>query len=303
MTTIRELPDGNHDVTRNTDRPVLVTGATGNVGREVVNALHDLGAPARATARNAQNADHVPDTADETVRFDFGKRETYAAAFDGVRKLFLMRPPAISDVETYMKPVITYAAAVGVEQIAFLSLIGVEEKSYVPHYKVEKLVKASGVSYTFLRAGFFMQNLNTTHRADIVEHDEIFIPAGDARTAFVDVRDIGAVAARVLTTPGHENAAYELTGKEALTYDEVAGIFTDVLGREIAYANPSLLRFAWRMKQRGHPWTYVAVTTGLYLSTRRGSAAAVTGGVRRLLGREPITMRQYVEDYASVWQE
>lgn len=283
--------------------PILVTGATGNVGREVVKSLHALGYPVRAAVLNDQDAANVPPEADETVLFEFGKPETYPDAFDGVKRMFLMRPPAISDIETYIKPVIDYAAEVGVQQIAFLSLIGVEDRRYVPHYKVEKFLRASGVPYTFLRCGFFMQNLGTTHRADIVEYDDIFIPAGNAKTAFIDVRDIGAVAAHTLTTPGHDNQAYDLTGKEALTYYQVADIFTEVLERKITYSNPSLLSFARRMKKRGYPWGYVAVTSALYMATRRGSAEEVTEEVERLLGHEPIAMRQYVEDYAAVWQK
>ncbi|MBE2225014.1 MAG: NAD(P)H-binding protein, partial [Anaerolineae bacterium] len=116
--------------------PILVIGATGNVGREVVKALHNNGFTARATALNERDAAHVPAEADEIVFFEFGKPETFAAAFAGVKKMFLMRPPAISDIETYIKPVIDYAAENGVEQIAFLSLVGVEDRTYVPHYKV-----------------------------------------------------------------------------------------------------------------------------------------------------------------------
>lgn len=282
---------------------ILVIGATGNVGSEVVKSLHALGFNARATALNEKDAEKLPQEAGEVAFFEFGKPETFAKAFDGVKRMFLMRPPAISDIETYIKPVIDYAAANGVEQMAFLSLVGVEDRTYVPHYKVEQFMKASGVPYTFLRAGFFMQNLSTTHRIDIVEHDDIFVPVGKARTAFVDAQDLGAVAAHVLTTPGHDNQAYDLTGKEALTYDEVATIFSEVLGRKITYSNPSVFKFAWRMKQRGNPWGYVLVTSGLYFATRRGSAEEVSDGVQKLLGRDPITMRKFVEDNAAVWQK
>lgn len=288
---------------QNSTDPILVIGATGNVGQEVVRSLHQLGFKARATALNEKDAEKVPEEADEIVFFEFGKAETYPKAFAGVKKMFLMRPPAISDIETYIKPVIDYAAENGVEQIAFLSLVGVEDRTYVPHYKVEQFLKASGVSYTFLRAGFFMQNLSTTHRIDVVEHDDIFVPVGKAKTAFVDARDLGAVAAHVLTTPGHDNTAYDLTGSEALTYDEVAEIFTNVLGRKITYSDPSVFKFAWRMKKRGNPWGYVLVTSGLYFATRRGSAEEISDDVQKLLGREPITMRQFVEDNVAVWQK
>jgi uncharacterized protein YbjT (DUF2867 family) len=299
---VENVVDNTHTETSKTD-PILVIGATGNVGREVVKSLHARGYNARAAASSEKSFTRLPEEAAEKVVFDFAKPETIAPAFAGIKKMFLMRPPAISDIETYIKPVIDYAAENGVEQIAFLSLMGVEEKSYVPHYKVEQFMKESGVPYTFLRAGFFMQNLDTTHRADIVEYDDIFIPAGNAKTAFVDARDLGAVAAHVLTTPGHKDKAYDLTGKESLTYDEVAEIFTETLGRKITYSRPSLLRFARRMKKRGYPWGYVVVTAGLYLSTRRGSAETIADDMAQLLLREPLTMRQYVADYADVWRK
>lgn len=94
---------------------------------------------------------------------------------------------------------------------------------------------ATDMEYTLLRASFFMQNLLEVHRPDIVEHGEIFVPAGNGKTSFVDARDIGEAAAIVLTESGHVNQAYDLTGPEALDYGEVATIFSDVLGRSITY--------------------------------------------------------------------
>ena len=91
--------------------------------------------------------------------------------------------------------------------------------------------------------------------------------------------------------------------REVVRLSGVADIFTEVLGREITYSSPSLLRFARRMRKRGYPWMYVVVTSALYLSTRRGSAERITDSVKRLLGRDPIQMRHYVEDYADVWRK
>lgn len=280
---------------------ILVTGATGNVGREVVRALAARGAAARAAAFDEADARRVPAEAAETVLFDFTNPATYPAAFDGVDRLFLMRPPAISNIRRDMKPAIDFAATAGVRHVVFLSLIGAERNRIVPHAKIEKLLIGSGMAWTMLRCGFFMQNLDTTHRADLVEHDDIFIPAGDGRTAFIDVRDIGAIAARVLTEPGHAGRAYPLTGSESLTYDQVAAIMTEVVGRPITYSNPSPLSFARRMRRRGYPWAYVAVMEGIYLTTRLGMAAAVAPDAADLLARPPITMRQYVRDYAGAF--
>lgn len=282
---------------------ILVTGATGNVGREVVRALAARGAAARAAAYDAADVARVPAEAAEVVRFDFTDPATFPAAFDGVDRLFLMRPPAIGNVRRDMKPAIDFAAAAGVRHIVFLSLVGVERNRIVPHARIEALLVASGIPWTMLRCGFFMQNLDTTHRADLVEHGDLFIPAGNGRTAFIDVRDIGAVAARVLTEPGHAGRAYPLTGGEALTYGQVAAVMSEELGRPITYSDPSPLTFARRMRRRGYPWAYVAVMEGIYLTTRLGMAAAVASDAADLLGRPPITLRQYVRDYAAVFAQ
>ncbi|MBK7219385.1 MAG: SDR family oxidoreductase [Candidatus Promineofilum sp.] len=280
---------------------ILVTGATGNVGREVVKGLLARGTRVRVSVTDEADTRRAPSGVAEVALFDFTAPETFPAAFDGVARLFLVRPPAIGNVKRDMKPAIDYAVAAGVGHVVFLSLVGAERNRLVPHAKVEKLLQQSGVAWTMLRCGFFMQNLDTTHRADIVEHDDIFIPAGNGRTAFIDVRDIGAVAARVLTEAGHENAAYPLTGSESLTYGEVAEIMTAELGRPITYSDPSPLAFARRMRERGYAGGFINVMNGIYLTTRLGMAATVYPQAAELLGRPPITMRQYVRDHAAAF--
>lgn len=281
---------------------ILVTGATGNVGREVVRELAARGAAARAAVYNVADAQRAPTEAAETARFDFLDPATFPAAFAGVDRLFLMRPPALSNVRRDMQPAIDYAARCGVGQVVFLSLVGAERNRLVPHAKIEKLLMASGMPWTMLRCGFFMQNLDTTHRADLVEADDLFIPAGGGRTAFIDARDIGAVAARVLTEPGHDHQAYNLTGSEALSYGEVAAILSEELGRPITYSDPSALAFARRFRRRGYNRGYIGVMLGIYLTTRLGLAASISPDVERLLGRPPNTMRQYVRDYADKFE-
>lgn len=275
----------------------LVTGASGNVGRAVAAALRQAGRPVVAATIDPAAARMA---AEPTVYFDFGQPETYPAAFAGVRQLFLMRPPAIADVKRYLFPVIDFAAQAGVEQVVFLSVMGVNP--LVPHYQVEQKLKRSGLAYTLLRPSFFMQNLDTTHRAEIRDRDEIAVPAGAGRTSFIDVRDIGAAAARVLTEPGHAGQAYTLTGSEALTYTQVAAIFSRALGRPIKYANPNPWAFERARRAQGTSAEMVRVMTALYLTVRLGLGARVTPELERLLGRPPIRLEQYVRDYADAWQ-
>jgi uncharacterized protein YbjT (DUF2867 family) len=146
-----------------------------------------------------------------------------------------------------------------------------------------------------------MQNLNTTHRDEIRERDEIYVPVGKGRTSFIDARDIGAVAALALTQPGHENQAYDLTGPEALDYYQVARLFSHVLERRITYQNPSALAFFFRQLRQNASIPYAAVTTWLYTNTRSGMAEQITGEVQRLLGRPPIPLQRYIEDYRDCW--
>ncbi len=282
---------------------ILVTGATGNVGGPLAKLLHDQGHPVRAAVSSPNSAPRLADPAIPWAVLNFEEPQTYVAAFAGVDRLFLMRPPQMADVNRSIKPVIDYATTAGVRHIVFLSLIGAEKNKVVPHAKIEQLLQAGSATYTLLRAGFFMQNLSTTHRRDIVENDDVFIPAGKGKTALVDTRDLAAVAALALTQPGHENKAYPLTGSHAIDYSEVAAILTDVLGRRIIYSDPSPVRFAWRMRQRGETWGYIGVMSAIYMTTRLGMAATVYPQLAELLRRRPLTFYQFAADEARTWQK
>ncbi|MCC7446443.1 MAG: SDR family oxidoreductase [Anaerolineae bacterium] len=280
---------------------ILVTGAPGNVGSEVVKGLigkaaFQIGAYNVESTRKAFGSDQ------DIVRFDFLDSATYGPAFARIEAMFLVRPPALSNVKRDIAPALIAAQQAGVKHIVFLSLQGVEQNRIVPHYKIEKLILELGFAYTFLRASFFMQNLSTTHLAEIRDKSEIGVPVGRAKTSFIDVRDIAAVAVRALTEDGHANKIYTLTGSEALDYYQVSQTMTDVLGRPVRYTNPSVIGFLRDQLAAGRPLGYSVVMAGLYTITRLGNAKDVTGDVSRILGREPIPFRQFVHDYQACWQ-
>lgn len=277
--------------------PILVTGANGNVGGALAALLAAAAVPVRAASTTPRL---VPPGA-EFARLDFLDPATYAPALRGVRRVFLMRPPQLADARRQFLPFIDAMARAGVEQVTFLSLIGAEHNRVVPHRAIEDLLRASGLGWTMLRCGFFMQNLSTTHRDEIRRLDEIVVPAGGGRTSFVDVRDIAEVAARTLTAPGHINRAYPLTGAEALDYAEVAGMLSIAVGRPIAYRYPSLLRFASHSRAVGRDIAFTAVMAAIYTTTRLGLAATITPDVGHLLGRPPRTLRAFVEEQRDLW--
>ncbi len=288
---------------------ILLTGASGNVGLETLRSLmQQPGKAGRFTViagvRNPTiDRDRLAVQPDEFVLFDFSDPATFAPALTGTDRVLLVRPPQLADVPRYFAPFVQAMKRAGTKQVVFLSLQGVENNRLTPHHKIEKLIFDAGIPYTMLRPSFFMQNLSTTHRDEIRDRSEIFVPAGNGRTSFVDVRDIGAVAAVALTDPKHLNQKYELTGSEALTYGEVAQLLTDVLGRRITYKNPSMIQFIWQKWQREHnPLGFVLIMTALYTVAKLGKAADLTDTTEQLLGRKPINFRRFAEDFKGVWQ-
>lgn len=280
----------------------LVTGITGNVGEFVAERLLQRGLSIRAAVTNVETAKPKWGGRTELVRFDFLDSATFGRALDGVKGLFLVRPPAIADPKPMM-PLIQQAKEHGVRHIVFLSLLGIEHNPLPPHYRIEKYVKNSGIPYTFLRPSYFMQNFNTTHQGDIRERSDIFVPAGKAPVSFVDTRDIGEAAAAVMSDPErYANRSYTLTGAEARTYDEAAGIFSRVLGRPVSYSNPSAGEFRREMLRRGMPREIVNMMVALYFTAKLGLAKRVTPELEALLGRKPATLEQYVRDYADCWK-
>jgi len=198
-----------------------------------------------------------------------------------------------------MRPFIDAMVTHRVEQVAFLSVQGAGSNPFVPHHGIEQYLKRSGLPWTFLRPSFFMQNLSTTHRADICERDEVFVPAGRGKTNFIDAADVAKAVAVVLTTPGHLGKAYELTGSEALTYAEVATTLSRACNREITYPNPSLREFKSRMRASGCDDEFVSVMGSIYLIAKLGMAAGTTDELQRLIGRPPTTLREWAQRNAG----
>ncbi|HYN30907.1 MAG TPA: SDR family oxidoreductase [Dermatophilaceae bacterium] len=277
--------------------PILVTGASGNVGSAVLRRLVDAGVPVRAGSLNRVD---LPGA--EYARLDFTDPATWTA-YDGVEVMFLLRPPHLSKPDTQMAPSLDAARAAGVRHVVFLSLQGADRNRVVPHAKLEAWLRGSGVAWTFLRPSFFMQNLTTTHRSDIRDRDEILLPAGRGATAFVDVEDIADVAAVTLLDPAaHEGRAWTPTGPEALTYGEVAARLTEVLGRPIRYRAASLPRYALHARaELGMPWAMVGVTSAIFSVARFGRAGGLTDDARTVTGRAPRGFTEFARREAHAW--
>ena len=281
---------------------ILVTGALGNVGREVVRECEARGLEVRAALRDPnEDAKHFSGT--ETVAFDFLDRRTWERAVSGCSALFLLRPPPIGDMETTLCPFVDVAYAAGVKHVVFLSVAGADRMKWVPHRKVELHLEKTGKLWTLLRPGFFAQNLQDAYRKDIVEDNRIYVPAGEGRVAFVDVRDIAAVAGHVLASPEtFRSQALTLTGPEAIPFTAVTETLTAVLGRTIRYDAATIPGYAWHLRtKRNMAWMQIAVQTILHVGLRGGDAETVDPTVERLLGRPARRLADYVRESAATW--
>ena len=273
---------------------ILVTGASGTVGSEVVKALGGRSAGVRAGYRTRPQ--NVP-AGVESVKLDYERPETIRPALQGVDTLFLLS----NTVEPERK-VVDEAKRAGVKRIVKLSVIGAAEEGFTFarwHRAVEKHIEASGLGWTFLRPNGFMQNVVTYMGETIRSQSAIYSPAGNAAASHVDARDVGAVGARVLTDKGHEGKAYELTGPAALTYGQIAEILSRVLGRTIGYVPISPEQYRQAAVAAGTPEGYADALVDLNRYYLEGKASVVTPSVRQLTGRDAIPFEQFARDYAD----
>ena len=281
--------------------PVLVTGALGNVGGATVTALLAAGAEVRAADLDAGAvAQKFPEA--EAVRLDLQDSTTFLEAVTGCQSMLLLRPPPISRMKSTLNLLVDVAAKQGMAHVVFSSVQGADTNWIVPHHRVEEHLRTSGIDWTMLRPGFFAQNLSDAYRLDIRNDDRIFVPASAGRVAFIDVTDLGEIAALIFDDPApHRSQGYTLSGPEALTFGKVAAILSDVLGRPIRYEPASALRYARHLHGRGLPLAQCAVQTVLHLGLRKGDAETVEPTVQRLLGRPAHSLEAFIREHCHLW--
>ena len=207
---------------------ILVIGGTGNIGWPLIQYLNQKQVKIIAGVHNLTKAANKFQKMNkvEIKHFDFLDSSTFEDTFDGVNRVFFVRPPQLADPKTDMLPFLKFAKQKDIEQIVFVSLLGVEKNPMTPHHKIEQMILDLKLPYTFIRPSFFMQNLNTTHKEDIQKNHDLFVPAGNSRTSFIDTRDIGEIASIVLLDNQYINQKLNITGPMALSYSEIAQIMT-----------------------------------------------------------------------------
>lgn len=274
----------------------LVAGATGKIGSLIVPDIHSQKIKVIAAGRNVEKLNSKFPSV-ECRRLDFADASTWDKALEGVGRLFFVLPPGMAS-EKEQENFLAAAKNAGVEHVVYSSgrTTGPIEGS--PLNVTESLVKKSGMGWTILRPGWFMQNFINWVGFTIPKENAFYLPAGDSKTAFVDVRDIAEVAAEILKFPGgHHGKTYDLTCLEAIDHHAVASAISKAAGREVKYVPLSEEDFKKTMVERG--WTEKAVkkTAWLYGFVQKGLEEEVSPAVDDILGRPPIDFETFAEDF------
>ena len=280
---------------------ICITGAGGTLGSEILAQLQATAAPPRAAFNSPAKAEAARARGIEAVVVDYADPAGMAAAFDGCERLFLLGPNVVDQTRLETSAVMA-ARQAGVKHIVKQSVLGAATLDYSlarVHRPVEQAIEASGMAWTFLRPNSFMQNVMTFMAPTIRAESAFFSASGDGRISHIDVRDIAAVAVQALTGSGHEGRAYELTGPESLSYNEVAQALSDALGRPVAHVDlpPEALREA--MLAEGLPELIANRLLDLERLFREGDASRVTDEVRRVTGQEPRRYADYLREIAA----
>jgi uncharacterized protein YbjT (DUF2867 family) len=201
--------------------------------------------------------------------------------------------------------VVEAAKRAGVKRLVKQSVLAAESEAYSfarIHRRVERAVEASGIAYTFLRPGSFMQNFVTYQGETIRTENAFYLPCGGAREGFVDTRDIARVAARALTRDGYEGKAYDLLGPEPLTYADAAAKLSAALGRTVNYVSVPEAEFKKAMIGTGLPEPSVGRLVDLYRFIREEHPPTQSTAIKDVTGRDPISFDQFARDYADAWR-
>jgi uncharacterized protein YbjT (DUF2867 family) len=279
---------------------ILITGATGNVGFEVIsslfdlNTLHEVYAGVRNVSKSMSLLNEFPEL--KFKHFDFEQPETFEAAFTDIDAVFLLRPPHISDTELYFKPLIAKMKEKGVREIIFLSVQGADKSKIIPHNRIEHLINGSEMEYIFLRPSYFMQNLTTTLLSDIKFNRKIILPSGRAKFNWIDVKNIGETAATLFERFSEfKNQAFDLTGYENINFNVVAELISQVVDYPVIYKSVSPFRFYRIKKKEGMVKGMILVMMMLHFIPRFQNAPRISKFYQHLSGKEPTPLISFIE--------
>lgn len=278
---------------------IIITGATGKLGRHVVEALLSK-VPASQLAvavRDVAKAQAFTERGIAVRRADYDAPATLRTAFEGASKVLLISSSEVGKREAQHKAAIAAAREAKVGLLAYTSILHADRSTLglaAEHLATERAITASGLAYTFLRNGWYLENY-TENLGSALAHGAILGSAGNGRIAAAARRDFAEAAAHVLTTTGHEGGSYELAGDEPFTMSELAAVVARVAGRAVAYQDLPVDAYRDALIGFGLPPPFAALLADSDAGIARGELDDRSGQLRRLIGRPTTPLQQLVE--------
>jgi uncharacterized protein YbjT (DUF2867 family) len=283
---------------------ILVTGATGKNGTEILKRLSGRNERVRAMVHKQKDlVNRAPNCAREFVEADFDDPGSLRRALNGVQRAFLVTNSS-ERVEERQLRFVALALECGVKHIVYLSQLHASLDSPCRflryHASVEEALRASGMSYTSLRPNLYMQALLMIGKS-IASQGCFLAPAGDARVSVVDVRDLAAVAVAALTRTGHEGKTYDITGPEALTHAEMAERLSQVLDRPVKFVDLPEQAFREALRALRMPDWQADGLMEDYAHYRRGEASGISSTVEEATGQAPHRFSEFARDHQAAF--
>ena len=284
---------------------VLVTGASGSTGGELVKCLSAKSVPVRAMVRRQPVRACEASSGVEYVTADFEDPASLRRALDGIERAFLVTNSS-ERTEAQQLGFLKAARTAGLRHIVYLSQLHASKNSVVRflryHAVVEEAICSSRIAFTHLRPNLFMQGF-LAFRPSIESKGSFFAPAGRAEISIVDVRDIAAVATAALTESGHEGKIYDITGPEALTHTDIAAQLSDALDKQVTFVDIPESAMREALLAHGFPEWQADGLIEDYAHYRRGEASSVSNAVVDVTGRPAHSFLTFARDYKEAFLE
>jgi uncharacterized protein YbjT (DUF2867 family) len=283
---------------------ILVVGATGKVGQEVVRQLSAADVPARALVRDPVRASHIRLPGVQIVVGDLARPESLDPALSGVDRVFLASPADPEQV-TLQGNLVQACNRAGVRHVVKVSVAGGPDAATQIgrwHWTTEKQIEASGLGFTMLRPNLYMQQ-TLRFAASVASSGSFSLPCGAGEVSIVDARDVASVAVCALTQPGHDRKIYDLTGPEALSFDAMADAIGQAIDRKVAYVHVPPEYGRKQMLADGVPRWLADDMLVLFASIREGYGGTVSDAVPRVTGKKARTFQQFARDYAQAFRD
>lgn len=288
---------------------ILVTGATGHLGKATIDVLLQKGISPNTISALARNREKAEELKAKGINVKIGDYSDYSglvAAFKGVEKLFLISGSDIKNRTEQHRNAINAAIEAGVKHVIYSSFARKNETETSPiatvaeaHLKTEKFLKESGLKYTILKNNIYMDFIPVFIGDKVLETGVVYLPAGEGKAGFALRNEMAEAAANILTSAGHEDRIYNISGIESYTYRDVAKAIADITGKEIKYVSPTIEEYTKTLTDAGVPLEYAGMFAGFALAQAEGEFEETNTDLENLLGRKPTTVKAFLTQVYS----